>query len=100
MMLSHRQIMAARAWMEWNRETLAEKSGVSLGTIVNLEQGRGSVQSAEHVRVAFENHGFHFHGQAGFNVHVQESRVYDGPHSREEFHEDLLATVSEKGGEI
>src|SRR5664279_6226296 len=54
MMLTHHQIAATRAWLGWSRETLAEKSGVSLGTIRNLERGNGSVQSAEDVRAAFE----------------------------------------------
>lgn len=100
MMLTHHQIAATRAWLGWSRETLAEKSGVSLGTIRNLERGNGSVQSAEDVRAAFEKHGFRFPGPNAMSRHVQENRIYDGPHRREAFHEDLLATVSEKGGEI
>jgi DNA-binding XRE family transcriptional regulator len=100
MMITHQQIKGARAWMDWTRETLAEKSGVSEGTIRNLERGNGSAQSAEDVRAAFEKVGFHFHGQQGFSRQDNESRVYDGPHSREEFHEDLLTTVAAKGGEI
>jgi DNA-binding XRE family transcriptional regulator len=86
--------------MDWKCDTLAEKSGVSEKTIRNLENGSRSVQSAEKVRAAFEKVGFHFHGQQGFSRHVQESRIYDGPHSREEFHEDLLTTVAARGGEI
>lgn len=79
---------------------MAEKSGVSPNTIKNLENGHRSVQSAEKVRAAFEKVSFQFHGQQGLSRHVQESRIYDGPHSREEFHEDLLDTITGKGGEI
>ena len=100
MTLNRNQIMATRAWLEWTRETLAEKSGVSPGTIRNLERGHGSVQSAEDVRAAFEKQGFCFHGPNGISRHIKESRIYDGPHSREEFHEDLLTTIAERGGEI
>jgi DNA-binding XRE family transcriptional regulator len=100
MLISPQQIKGARAWMEWSRETLAEKSGVSPGTIRNLERGNMSVQSAEDVRAAFEKVGFHFHGQQGFSRQINESRIFDGPHSREEFHEDLLTTIAGTGGEI
>ena len=100
MIISPEQIKAARAWVGWTRETLAEKSGVSPATIRNLERGNMSIRSAEEVRAAFEKVGFQFRGQAGFCVRAQESTVYDGRHSREDFHEDLLTTISEKGGEI
>jgi len=99
-MLSRQQIMAARAWMEWTRTTLAKESGVSPATIRNLERGKMSLRSAEDVRAALEKNGFHFHGKSGLSHQSNESRVYNGPHSREEFHEDLLTTVKEKGGEI
>jgi DNA-binding XRE family transcriptional regulator len=98
--ISPQQIKAARAWLDWTRETLADKSGVSPATIRNLERGNMSIRSAEEVRAALEKVGFHFHGSNGMSRQIKESRIYDGPHSREDFHEDLLSTVSEKGGEI
>jgi DNA-binding XRE family transcriptional regulator len=100
MIISPQQIKAARAWLDWTRESLAEKSGLSPATIRNLERGNMSMRSAEDVRAALEQAGFQFHGQAGFSFQNKESRIYDGPHSREDFHEDLLTTVSVKGGEI
>jgi DNA-binding XRE family transcriptional regulator len=100
MIISPQQIKAARAWLDWTRETLAEKSGVSSATIRNLERGNMSIRSAEDVRAALEKVGFHFHGASGLSRRSTESRVYDGQHSREEFHEDLLTTVSKQDCEI
>lgn len=100
MIICPQQIKAARAWIDWSREDLAEKSGVSSATIRNLERGNISMRSAADVRAALEQVGFQFHGQTGFSFQNKESRIYDGVHSREDFFEDLLATVREKGGEI
>ena len=100
MIISPEQIKAARAWIDWTREELADKSGVSPATIRNIERGKMSVRSAEDVRAALEKAGIHFHGRGGISFQAKESRVYDGPHGREDFQEDLLTTITEKRGEI
>lgn len=100
MLITPQQIKAARAWIDWTREDLAAKSGLSEKTIRNIEGGKVSIRSAEILRASFEKEGFHFHGQQGVSRQDNQSRVYDGPHSREEFHEDLLTTIAAKGGEI
>lgn len=100
MIISPEQIKAARAWIDLTREELAAECRMSPATIRNLEKGKIAPRSIEAVRLVFENRGFHFHGQAGFSVQSKESRIFEGPHSREEFHEDLLATVSVQRGEV
>lgn len=100
MLLSPEQIKAARAWMDWTREMLAEECGVSPGTIRNLEEGKIAPRSIEAVCAAFERKGFHFHGRNGLSRQSSESRIFEGPHSREQFYEDVMATIREKRGEI
>lgn len=36
------QIRAARGLLDWSRETLAEKSGLSLRTLASIEAGEGN----------------------------------------------------------
>jgi len=100
MMISSEQIKAARAWMGWTREYLAEEAGVSPGTIRNLEEGKLSHRSVEPVRLVFENKGFKFHGKHGLTLQPSETKTFAGPDSCEEFYEELLTIVKQKGGEM
>ncbi|MDE1900959.1 MAG: helix-turn-helix transcriptional regulator [Alphaproteobacteria bacterium] len=100
MMISSEQIKAARAWMDWTREMLAEESGVSPGTIRNLEEGKLSHRSVEPVRIAFESRGFKFHGRNGISRQAAETKTFDGPHGCDEFYDELLSMAQRKGGEI
>jgi transcriptional regulator with XRE-family HTH domain len=100
MMISSEQIKAARAWMGWTREYLAEEAGVSPGTIRNLEEGKLSHRSVEPVRLVFENKGFKFQGKHGLSRQPSETKTFSGPDSCEEFYEELLTIVKQKGGEI
>lgn len=44
--ISPTQVRAARAWLQWNQDVLAEKAGVSKDTLNRFERGR-SVPYAE-----------------------------------------------------
>lgn len=46
MIVSHKQIKAARAYLEWSQQELADRSTISLETIRRLEQGRGFQQTS------------------------------------------------------
>ena len=98
--ISSEQIKAARAWIDWTRDALALEAGVSTATIRNLENGKISARSAEPVRQALESKGFKFHGKHGISRHPDETRIYEGANSRDEFYEDLLTTVQHKGGDV
>jgi DNA-binding XRE family transcriptional regulator len=65
------QIKAARAWIDWSREQLADAAGVSSATIRNLERGHMTMRSAADVRIALEKVGFRFHGRSGFQLSEQ-----------------------------
>jgi len=91
--ISAQQIRAARAWMNWTRDTLAEESGISKATIRNLEEGKVSYRSADTVRLVFENKGFKFHGKEGLSQQSTDEKTYKGPEGCNDFYDDLLKTI-------
>ncbi|MGH1589966.1 helix-turn-helix domain-containing protein [Methylobacterium phyllosphaerae] len=40
MVISPEQCRAARAWLDWKQEELAQRAGVSLSTVRDFEKGR------------------------------------------------------------
>lgn len=62
MIICAEQIKAARAWMGWTRDFLAGESGVSSGTIRNLEDGNISPRddTTRAICDAFERKGLEF----------------------------------------
>ena len=100
MIISPEQIKAARAWMGWTREYLAEEAGVSTGTIRNIEDGKVSPRSVEPIRLVFESKGFKFYGRHGLSRQPSETKTFAGPDSCDEFYQELLSIAKQKGGEI
>ena len=41
-MLTPEQSRAARGWLDWNQEELAQRANVSLSTVRNFEKGRNA----------------------------------------------------------
>lgn len=62
-MLSPEQSRAARAWLEWSQEHLANRASVSLSTIRDFEKGRRVPikNNLEAICRAFEAQGVCFH---------------------------------------
>lgn len=67
-MLSPEQSRAARGWLDWSQEQLAERANVSLSTVRDFEKGRRKpiknnleairrVLEGEGVQLRFENGG-------------------------------------------
>lgn len=98
--ISAQQIRAARAWMDWTRDTLAQEAGISKTTIRNLEDGKVSYRSSETIRLVFENKGFKFHGKKGLSHQSTEVRSYEGPDACNDFYDDLLKTIRKNDGKI
>jgi transcriptional regulator with XRE-family HTH domain len=100
--ISAKQIRMARANLGWSQEQLAEKTGLSIATIGNLEMGnispRGKTMSV--LLHTFGDAGLEFIEPDGLRQRLEDVKGYHGPDSCEQFFEDMLQTVKGKGGEI
>ncbi|MGB9154141.1 MAG: helix-turn-helix transcriptional regulator [Alphaproteobacteria bacterium] len=99
-MISVEQIKAARAWLNWSQDELAQETGLSLATIHNLEKGHISYRSLGEIRKTFENKGFEFSGKNGLSRRLDEHRSYFGADGTNEFYDDMLTVAKETNGEI
>lgn len=65
-MITSAQIRAARALLDWSRQTLSEKSGVGISALMRLESADGipggNIKTFEAVQNAFEKAGIQFIG--------------------------------------
>ena len=101
-MICAEQIKAARAWMGWTREFLAGESGVSCGTIRNLEDGNISPRddTTHAIREAFERKGLEFTTD-GIRKRQKEILMCAGQNSHQVFYTTLMQSiVSGQGGGV
>ena len=65
-MITSAQIRAARALLDWSRQTLSERSGVGISALMRLESANGipggNIKTFEAVQNAFEKAGIQFIG--------------------------------------
>ena len=65
-MITSAQIRAARALLDWSRQTLSEKSGVGISALMRLESADGipggNIKTFEAVQNALEKAGIQFIG--------------------------------------
>jgi transcriptional regulator with XRE-family HTH domain len=65
-LITSAQIRAARALLDWSRQTLSEKSGVGISALMRLESADGipggNIKTFEAVQNAFEKAGIQFIG--------------------------------------
>lgn len=96
------QMRAARGMLDWSRDELAQASGVSAGTIRNLEIGNLSPRENTTVRIrqAFEGAGISFLEGEGIRRERMDVKVIDGFDSCEAFFDTVLHTIKRKGGEL
>lgn len=102
MYITAAQIRAARGMLDWSRDELAQASGVSSGTIRNLESGNLSPREKTTVgiRRAFEAAGISFLEGEGIRRERMDVKVIDGFDSCEVFFDTVLHTIKRKGGEL
>ncbi|WP_237152177.1 helix-turn-helix domain-containing protein [Oryzibacter oryziterrae] len=71
-MVNARQIRAARAWLGWSQQELADRSTVAKRTIAEFELGNRVPydRTLRDLREALEREGivFHFEGMAGIGI--------------------------------
>lgn len=75
-MLAPEQSRAARAWLDWSQERLANHAGVSLSTVRDFEKGKRMPikNNLAAIRMALESAGmrFEFEGASALSVRVVE----------------------------
>ncbi len=66
-MLSPEQSRAARAWLDWSQEDLAQRARVALSTVRDFEKGRRVPikNNLEAIEAVFLNEGIRFLGSSG-----------------------------------
>jgi transcriptional regulator with XRE-family HTH domain len=94
MTITAEQIRAARALLNWKQSDLAEKSGLSLPSINNIERQIGSprLSTLETIRNALQGAGIEFIGSNGVQKHneVFEMKEFQGDDFIERLNDDLL----------
>lgn len=100
-MLTPKQIRAARVYLEWSQDDLAEKSGLAVSTIRNIEGGMNvpSGKSANQLEQAFADY-IEFLPTGGFQPKQETVQIYKGRAGFIDFFWDVYATVKSMGGEI
>ncbi len=96
------QLRAARGLLDWSREELARRAGLSTRTIRNLEKGFISPRdaTASGLCEAFYGVGIVFPPEGGVRRELPEVKTIEGEDGKEILFESILREVKEKGGEI
>ena len=75
-MVSPEQSRAARGWLDWSQEELAQRAHVSLSTVRDFERGRRQPigNNLEALRRAFEAEGIDLGDPQGITVKKRKAR--------------------------
>jgi transcriptional regulator with XRE-family HTH domain len=89
MLVDARQIKAARSFLRWRQDQLAQQTGLALSTIRRLERSEGRIEAnfdtVEKIRLALENAGIEFIGSPNLGVRfwVQSEAAASGSPSQD-----------------
>jgi DNA-binding XRE family transcriptional regulator len=99
--ISAAQIKAARAMLDWSQGELAIAAGLSLTTIRSLEMGYPPRSNTlRKICKTIEDSGLELTESEGIKRRNTEIKFYQGRDSCDQFFDDMLQTVKQKGGEI
>jgi len=99
--ISAAQIKAARALLDWSQEDLAEASGISISTIRTMELGKAPrACTLLDIRNALQRNGLEFIDGDGVKRRNTTVTTLRGADSCDSFFEDVLNTVSKRGGDV
>lgn len=102
-MISINQIRAARALINWSQKDLADKTGISLRALANIETGHSKPRSstALFIQKALEQGGVEFLPADGLRLRreVLEIYSYEGEEALRTIFSDILGTLPD-GGEL
>lgn len=90
------QVKAARGFLGWTQEQLAENSGVSMSTIRSFESGfTPRASTIDQLRRTFEKFGVEFTDDEGIRPRKEGILIYQGPDSCDRLFDDITQTVKE-----
>ncbi len=100
-MPSPKEIRAARVYLDWSQEQLAEQSGLAISTIRNIEAGTNvpSGKSAQALDRAFGDY-IDFLPNGGFQPKQETVKIYRGRSGFIDFFWNVYETVKAVGGDI
>jgi len=101
MLISTRQIRAARGLLEWSGKELAERVGITQATLSKIETELAQPQERTLDRIAevFDKHGVEFTESDGVRMRQQEVRVFTGKSGYRQFLDHIYMTLK-NGGRI
>jgi DNA-binding XRE family transcriptional regulator len=101
--ISAAQIRAARGLLNWTQGYLGKTANVSRATLQIIEKEDGvSVRSSKikSIQITLEKHGIEFLPDDGVKRQPERAKSFVGPDSCDEFFDDVLQTLKEKGGDF
>lgn len=102
MLITADQIRAARALKNWSQTDLAERTGLAVPTIANIELGKQAPgkNTIEKIIDAFAIGGIEFIGETGVQKRQQTSIVFRGTAELHKFYELIYENVRGDDSEI
>jgi transcriptional regulator with XRE-family HTH domain len=97
-----KQIRAARVLLEWEAKELADRTGVSVRSILNFERGEGRPKPAtmEKIIKAFTVAGVEFIDGEGLRRRTNDVEVFEGHDRFHDFTEFVYAYLRQHGGDV
>ena len=101
-MITPDQIRAARALINWSQHDLAERTGLAVPTIANIELGKQkpSTQTISKIILACESAGVEFIGNRGVEKSRLDVHHYYDISGFKTFLDDLYEVSKNEGGEL
>ncbi len=101
MQLQATQVRAARAILNWSQEELADRSGIGITTIRQIESGYASRRNTTiNLRGTFESAGLEFIEHEGVRRRADQFRLLEGADSCQKLYEELLQAAHSGVDEI
>jgi transcriptional regulator with XRE-family HTH domain len=101
MQLQATQVRAARAILEWSQEELADRSGIGVTTIRQIESGFSSRRNTTiNLRGTFENAGLEFLENEGVRRRTDKFRLLEGADSCQKLYDEFLQAAHAGADEI
>lgn len=102
MLITTDQIRAARALKNWSQTDLAERTGLAVPTIANIELGKQDPGKNTVAKIinAFEAAGIEFIGERGVQKKEQKTQVFRGQQQFKQFYDVIYETLKENNEDV